>query len=581
MTIELQSTERYEFHHPIRTVAVIGSGPTGTPAARHLQEAGLKVRLFERQSQSGGIWNWRPSAALPLSVPTPPPSIGAFTPVIRETGIYNYKDENRKERDHFNPPNPCYWNLTNNVPTTTMAFKDFPYPEGTERNVSHSFLANYVHDYAKHFGLDKLASYNTRVEKAEKVAHKWRLNLRKVADEGDSQAREEQWSEEFDAVVVATGHYNAPYIPSLPGADVWANAWPEKVIHSQGYRKPEPYKGKTVLIVGIGTSGNDIARDLDPYVEKTYMVGRDKFRGPSAYQKQRKMQRLMLPDKAESIAEIKRFLPPKSQNQSIEESEIELTDGTIIKGVNEVIFATGYQYSFPFLPTYHEDYQGERSEKIRKHPLVKDGSGVLNLHKDVFYIPDPTLSFIGLSVNTSAFSFFEYQSISISRVYSSKAKLPSTFNLWNEYKNLMKEKGEGKFSHLLNRDGERKYVKETVEWLNYDASQPWSGAELVQGHSKEWLEESDKMAELLAAKYNVTPEQLKQINDEIDQASEQLSKDKQAQEQNDTQILSATLGVNPSTNANGPLRPTFNTAAEETNARAKEALARKSLAVEA
>ncbi|WWC57516.1 uncharacterized protein I303_100048 [Kwoniella dejecticola CBS 10117] len=539
----------HDFGRSIRTVAVIGSGPTGTPAARHLRDAGLTVRLFERQSQSGGIWNWRPDAAPPLSVPTPPPSVGAFTPVLRESGIY--EDADRKERALFNPPNPCYWNLSNNVPTTTMAFKDYPYPEGTERNVSHTLLANYVHGYAERFGLDKLASYNTRVEKVEKVGGKWKLNLRKVVDEGEGRAREEQWSEEFDAVVVATGHYNAPHIPAFPGADEWASKWPEKVIHSQGYRKPEAYKDKTVLVVGIGTSGNDIARDLDSHVEKTYMVGRNRFHGPVAYQKQRRMQRFMIPDKAEVVSEIKRFIRPQD-GQRIEEAEIELTDGRILKGISDVIFATGYQYSFPFLPDYHLDHQGERSETTKKHALVSDGFGVLNLWRDVFYIPDPTLTFIGLSVNTSTFSFFEYQSISIARVFAGKASIPDEAQRWADYGELIKRTGEGKYSHLLNRDGERRYVQETIEWLNRDATK--TGAELVEGHSPEWIAESEKLQEVLALKYGVTPEVLKQISEEIEADNGR------------TQAITS---------------KTYETAAEETNARIAAGVARRIGAIQA
>ncbi|WVR03026.1 hypothetical protein IAU60_000015 [Kwoniella sp. DSM 27419] len=510
MSIDDTPQDAHVFPQPIRSVAVIGSGPTGTPAARHLRDAGLNVRLFERQSQSGGIWNWRPAASLPLSVPTPPPSTGAFSPVLRDTGIYG--DPNRELRERFNPPNPCYWNLTNNVPTTTMAFKDFPYPEGTQSNVSHTFLANYVHDYAKHFGLDKLASYNTRVERVEKVNGKWKINLRKVVDEGDAHAREEQWVEEFDAVVVATGHYNAAYIPYLEGVDSWATTWPRQVIHSQGYRIPQPYQDKTVLLIGIGTSGNDISRDIAPYASKIYMVGRNKLRGPVAYKKQRRMQRFLLPDNAEQVPEIRRFLPP-SPGQSIRQASVELTDGRVLTGIDEVIFATGYQYSFPFLPDYHQDPGSAVSQKAPQ-PLVTDGTGVLNLWRDVFYIPDPSLTFIGLSVNTSAFSFFEYQSISIARVLGDKARLPNEKIRWKQYDQLVAAKGEGKFSHLLNRDGEREYVRDTVAWLNKDAE--WSGAELVQGHSLEWLAESDKMMALLGAKYGLSADDLKRINEEVE-----------------------------------------------------------------
>lgn len=50
--------------------------------------------------------------------------------------------------------------------------------------------------------------------------------------------------QEFDALVVATGHYNAPFIPDLEGSSSWAAQWPRQVLHSNGYRIPQPYKGK-------------------------------------------------------------------------------------------------------------------------------------------------------------------------------------------------------------------------------------------------------------------------------------------------------------------------------------------------
>lgn len=79
---------------------------------------------------------------------------------------------------------------------------------------------------------------------------------------------------------MATGHYGAPAIPKFKGIDAWTKRWREKIIHSRAYRKPEAYAGQVsrlvirvevpltkhllqnVLIVGTGTSGVDIARDL-------------------------------------------------------------------------------------------------------------------------------------------------------------------------------------------------------------------------------------------------------------------------------------------------------------------------------
>lgn len=120
-------SEYYTFKKPIKTVAIIGAGPSGTPAARHLIESGLNVRIFERQNKAGGIWNFRPEISYPLSVPTPPPSLGAFTPDVKDDGVYEVLGGGKGKEEvkrRFNPPNPCYWSLSNNVPTETMAVSD-------------------------------------------------------------------------------------------------------------------------------------------------------------------------------------------------------------------------------------------------------------------------------------------------------------------------------------------------------------------------------------------------------------------------------------------------------------------------
>lgn len=74
--------------------------------------------------------------------------------------------------------------------------------------------------------------------------------------------------QDFDAVVVATGRYNAPNIPDIPGLAAWAEQFPDQILHSRQYRHPEPFENKTVMIIGAGTSGVEIARDLDTHVKK-------------------------------------------------------------------------------------------------------------------------------------------------------------------------------------------------------------------------------------------------------------------------------------------------------------------------
>lgn len=252
-------------------------------------------------------------------------------------------------------------------------------------------------------------------------------------------------------MVAATGHYNAPYIPNLEGSSAWADAWPLKVLHSNGYREPSRYAGKTVLVVGIGTSGVEIARDLNPHAKKIYMVGRAALRGPDGYKTMRERQRLMLPSNGEAVAEIRRFIPP-SPGSAIEDGVVELVDGRRLTGISGVIFSTGYQYGYPFLPHLHRDPTPTPPENTSQL-VVTDGGGVLNLYRDVFWIPDPTLCFLGLSINTSAFSLFEYQSISAARVLSGQAVLPPVSSMREAYNAQVAEKGDGKFIHFLGQPG--------------------------------------------------------------------------------------------------------------------------------
>jgi thioredoxin reductase len=61
-----------------------------------------------------------------------------------------------------------------------------------------------------------------------------------------------------DAVVVATGIMSNPRVPSIPGRELFRG----RVVHSSTYRRPGPFLGRRVLVVGVGNSGGEIASEL-------------------------------------------------------------------------------------------------------------------------------------------------------------------------------------------------------------------------------------------------------------------------------------------------------------------------------
>jgi putative flavoprotein involved in K+ transport len=71
-------------------------------------------------------------------------------------------------------------------------------------------------------------------------------------------------------IVLANGVSSYPLIPKLPGLDSFKGA----VVHSEGFDSGAPYAGKRALIIGTGSSANDIALDLHSFGCQTTIVQR-------------------------------------------------------------------------------------------------------------------------------------------------------------------------------------------------------------------------------------------------------------------------------------------------------------------
>ena len=136
----------------------------------------------------------------------------------------------------------------------------------------------------------------------------------------------------------------------------------------------------------------------------------------------------------------------------------------------------------PFLHEYHNDDTSshEADEKV----LITDGNQVHNLHKDIFYIQDPTLAFVGVPYYTATFTLFEFQAMAVAAVFSGIASLPTIRDMRTEYLKKVQRLGAGKQFHSL-KDVEDVYVRDLVDWVNDGRS----GFHLppIQGHTKHWF----------------------------------------------------------------------------------------------
>lgn len=107
----------------------------------------------------------------------------------------------------------------------------------------HTVIQRYIESLLNRKGYSRLVEYSTTVENAEKrtTDGKWVLTLRKQVP---GLEKDYWWQEEFDALVVATGHYSVPYVPVIKGLKEFAAEVPGSVLHTKGFREPETYRGK-------------------------------------------------------------------------------------------------------------------------------------------------------------------------------------------------------------------------------------------------------------------------------------------------------------------------------------------------
>jgi hypothetical protein len=206
----------------------------------------------------------------------------------------------------------------------------------------------------------------------------------------------------------------------------------------------------------------------------------------------------MLPPNAARIGEIESFIlkeehgTPEGQllNHEPIPSIIKLKSGEDLCNIHTIIVCTGYHITLPFLLPYHEDHTpaAEASDTV----LVTDGTQIHNLHKDIFYIQDPSLIFVGVPYFTATFTLFEFQALTVTAVLSGKADLPSKNSMQREYRDRLERKGIGKGFHSL-RGQEVEYVNELLEWINADVEK--RGGRRVEGHSDLWHVAKDDQIE--------------------------------------------------------------------------------------
>lgn len=119
----------------------------------------------------------------------------------------------------------------------------YPLPGGYPLFVPRAAFVHYLRAYARHFNLR--ITPHQRVIRATHDGDHWRVETADTI-----------W--EAPVLVAASGIYSKPYTPPLPGLADYGG----RLLHSAAYHTAAPFAGLDVLVVGLGNSGAEIARDL-------------------------------------------------------------------------------------------------------------------------------------------------------------------------------------------------------------------------------------------------------------------------------------------------------------------------------
>ena len=201
------------------TAAVIGAGSSGIAALKTLDERGIPVTCFEKGDRVGGNWVFQ----------------------------------------NVNGMSSSYRHLHINTSRERMEYTDFPMPKSYPDFPHHTQIARYFDAYVDHFGVRDRIRFETGVEHAaRRPGGGWELTL----DTGETEA--------VDALLVANGHHWDPRWPDPP----YPGRFDGEQMHSHHFVDAHDWRGKKVLVVGIGNSAMDIATEASYIADEVVLSSR-------------------------------------------------------------------------------------------------------------------------------------------------------------------------------------------------------------------------------------------------------------------------------------------------------------------
>jgi len=342
-----------------KRVAIIGAGPSGLAQLRAFQSAREKgadipdIVCFEKQSNWGGLWNytWR-------------------------TGL-----------DEYGEPvhGSMYRYLWSNGPKEGLEFADYSFEEHFGRPIAsyppRAVLFDYIEGRVKKAGVRQWIRFSSPVRHVTYDEHEGMFHVTVKDHEKDV-----EYTEEFDHVIVSSGHFSTPNVPEFPGF----NSFNGRVLHAHDFRDAMEFKGKDILIVGTSYSAEDIGSQCWKYGAKSITVSHRT--APMGYK---------WPDNWEEVPLL----------EKVDKNTATFIDGKT-REVDTIILCTGYLHHFPFMA---ENLKLKTNNRL--YPV--------NLYNGVVWEHNPRLMYLGMQDQWYTFNMFDAQAWYARDVILGRLDVPS------------------------------------------------------------------------------------------------------------------------------------------------------------
>jgi cation diffusion facilitator CzcD-associated flavoprotein CzcO len=197
-------------------VIVVGGGQAGLSIAARLHQLGIDTLIVDRHERVGDNWRTR----------------------YHSLTLHNEVHVNHLPYLPFPPTFPVY--------------------------IPKDKLANWFESYVEALELNFWTGTELVGGSYDEQRGEWRVTLRQQ-DGGERVMRPRH-------LIFATGVSSIPYTPDLPGLDAFKGT----KVHSGDFKHAEKWKGRKALVLGTGTSGHDVAQELQAHGAQVTMIQRSK-----------------------------------------------------------------------------------------------------------------------------------------------------------------------------------------------------------------------------------------------------------------------------------------------------------------